>query len=74
MKKTIQKKKRFTTPEQIKFTKKISVKSLPKTTSPIVKPTEELSIEKEEALTKLFQKENRYLIKNKLGFYFIFFY
>ncbi|MFW9898879.1 MAG: hypothetical protein ACFFDO_06430 [Candidatus Thorarchaeota archaeon] len=46
------KKKRFTTPEQIKFTKKISVKSLPKTTSPFVKPTEELSIKKEEALIK----------------------
>ena len=52
MKKTIQKKKRFTTPEQIKFTKKISVKSLPKTTSPFEKPTEESSIEKEEALIK----------------------
>jgi hypothetical protein len=76
-KKKKEKKKRFTTPGQIKFTKKISVKSLPKTTSPFeitrpehiknsqpaisektgdktifVKPTEELSIEKEEALIK----------------------
>ena len=45
--KNSEKKRRFTTPEQIKFTKKISVKKLPK-----IKPTEELSIEKEETLIK----------------------
>ncbi|MFX0187928.1 MAG: hypothetical protein ACFE8A_09340 [Candidatus Hodarchaeota archaeon] len=40
-----EKKKRFISPSQIKFTKKISVKSLPKT-------SEEVSMEKEEALIK----------------------